>query len=228
MDSLDPKVASLASRLVDSNRRDHGYEEDDDEAIFAELEAEIENDTNSSIREQGLSIIKQEVERVRRMQESNHGTYSEIMDEKEVIRTSANEPRCVIHFYHTNFKRCEIMDQHLARLAPKYFSTRFIRVFVENVPWLVEKLSIKVLPCVIMFVDGVTKDRLVGFEELGNVDTFETAALELRLLQSGVIQKPVKDALGSQITYNLNSSSTSRTRLRGQTGGDDDDVFDLD
>jgi len=30
------------------------------------------------------------------------------MDEKEVIRVSANEPRCVIHFYHTNFKRCEM------------------------------------------------------------------------------------------------------------------------
>ena len=45
------------------------------------------------------------------------------------------------------------------KLAPKYFNTRFLRVFVENIPWLVEKLSIKVLPCVICFVDGVTKDR---------------------------------------------------------------------
>ena len=44
-------------------------------------------------------------------------------------------------------------------LAPKYFNTRFLRVFVENVPFLVEKLSIKVLPCVICFVQGVTKDR---------------------------------------------------------------------
>lgn len=86
------------------------------------------------------------------------------------------EPRCVVHFYHPNFKRCEIMDKHLAvgcfparivylittytqKLAPKYFSTRFFRVFVENVPWLVEKLGIKVLPCVICFVDGVSKDR---------------------------------------------------------------------
>lgn len=45
------------------------------------------------------------------------------------------------------------------KLAPKYFQTRFIRVFVENVPWLVEKLMIKVLPCVVCFADGVTKDR---------------------------------------------------------------------
>ena len=27
--------------------------------------------------------------------------------------------------------------------------------------------------------------RLIGFEDLGNVDGFDTAALELRLLQSG-------------------------------------------
>ena len=87
-----------------------------------------------------------------------------------------HEPKCVVHFYHSNFKRCEIMDKHLAvrdwfrlccfllltyiqKLAPKYFSTRFLRVFVENVPWLVEKLGIKVLPCVIVFIDGVTKSR---------------------------------------------------------------------
>lgn len=44
-------------------------------------------------------------------------------------------------------------------LAPKYFNTRFLRVFVENVPFLVEKLGIKVLPCVICFIKGVTKDR---------------------------------------------------------------------
>ena len=47
----------------------------------------------------------------------------------------------------------------LQNIAPKYFTTRFIRVFVENVPWLVEKLMVKVLPCVVCFIDGVTKDR---------------------------------------------------------------------
>ena len=51
------------------------------------------------------------------------------------------------------------IDVYTQKLAPKYFSTRFFRVFVENVPWLVEKLGIKVLPCVICFVNGVSKDR---------------------------------------------------------------------
>lgn len=48
-----------------------------------------------------------------------------------------------------------------------------------------EKLGIRVLPCVMAFVDGVCRDRLIGFEELGNSDAFSTAALEWRLGQTG-------------------------------------------
>ncbi|KAK1230112.1 hypothetical protein PQX77_006827 [Marasmius sp. AFHP31] len=66
MDS-NPKIASLASRLVEPNqpggrskRADDDYELDDDDAIFAELEAEIENDDNAAIREQGLAILQRE------------------------------------------------------------------------------------------------------------------------------------------------------------------------
>ena len=45
------------------------------------------------------------------------------------------------------------------RLAPKYFATRFLRVCVENVPFLVDKLGIKVLPAVYCFIKGVAKSR---------------------------------------------------------------------
>ncbi|KZP32944.1 thioredoxin-like protein [Athelia psychrophila] len=219
-DQLNPRLASLASRLVEPNR-DHDEEPEDEEALFAELEAEIENDDSSAMREHGLAVLKQEMGRVKDMQSNDYGRYTEITSEKEVIRASAREPRCVIHFYHTNFKRCEIMDRHLAKLAPKYFTTRFIRVFVESVPWLVEKLMIKVLPCVICFVDGVSTDRLIGFEELGGGETFETATLELRLSMSGVIQKKTEGSTVQTVFM------TSARPLRATTREDDED-FDLD
>jgi hypothetical protein len=44
-------------------------------------------------------------------------------------------------------------------LARKYFTTRFLKVFVENIPWLVERLEVKVLPCVICFIGGAAKAR---------------------------------------------------------------------
>ncbi|KAG2013531.1 hypothetical protein CC2G_010430 [Coprinopsis cinerea AmutBmut pab1-1] len=214
------KAATLASRLVQPNNpggrgRHDSDEEDDDEAIFAELEEEIENDSSASVREHAMSLLKREMDRVRQLQESNHGQYTEVTDEKEVIRITSREKRCVVHFYHSNFKRCEIMDKHLAKIAPKYFNTLFFRVFVENIPWLVEKLAIKVLPCVICFVDGVTKDRLIGFEELGNNDSFDTATLELRLKTSGVLQGANPNRLDPVF------------RVSSQKKDDDDDEFDL-
>ncbi|KAJ7047246.1 thioredoxin-like protein [Mycena alexandri] len=218
------KIASLAARLVEPNRRPsrEDEEEDDEEALFAELEEEIENASNAEMREYGLQVLKEQMEQLSEMKQNQHGHYSEIEDEKEVVRVTAREPKCVVHFYHSNFKRCEIMDKHLTKLAPKYFNTRFFRVFVENVPWLVERLGVKVLPCVICFVDGVSKDRLIGFEDLGNSDGFDTAVLELRLSSAGVIEKSSGTSLGP--VYSNNSSSRPLYRVKDN----DDDVFDLD
>jgi hypothetical protein len=61
---------------------------------------------------------------------------------------------------------------------------------VDNAPFLVVKLKVQVLPCVLAFVDGVSVDRIVGFEGIGYTeDTFTTKDLEARLLSSGVIQR---------------------------------------
>lgn len=226
MSATDAKIATLKSHIVQSasssRPRDDNASDLDDEELFAQLEEELENDSNAELREHGIKRLQREMQQLQQMKSSGHGRYDELTDEKEVIRTSANEPRCIIHFYHSKFKRCEIMDKHLAKLAPKYFGTRFLRVFVENVPWLVEKLAIQVLPCVVCFMDGVTKDRLVGFEELGNNDEFETATMEWRLLNCGVVKK--EDRTGPAITYGVNTTvrqSIRRTR-------DDDSDFDLD
>lgn len=43
------------------------------------------------------------------------------------------------------------------KLATKHTDTLFLRADVANVPFLVTKLEIKVLPCVIGFVNGVSK-----------------------------------------------------------------------
>lgn len=61
---------------------------------------------------------------------------------------------------------------------------------VDNAPFLVTKLNIQVLPCVLAFVNGISVDRIVGFEGLGYTqDTFTTTDLEARFLSSGVVQR---------------------------------------
>ncbi|KAG5651962.1 hypothetical protein H0H81_006777 [Sphagnurus paluster] len=91
----NPKIASLAARLVESHRpnrqrrSDDDEDDDDDEVLFAELEAEIENDSNAALREQGLDVLRREMEKMQQMKQSQHGQYTEISDEKEVVRVSA-------------------------------------------------------------------------------------------------------------------------------------------
>ncbi|KAJ7684061.1 hypothetical protein B0H17DRAFT_1169912 [Mycena rosella] len=241
---MNSKIDTLTARIVAPNNRHRRHEEEDDEdedALFAELEEEIENDSNGQMREYGLQVLKQQMKELTEMKQNQHGHYSEIKDEKEVVRVSAREPKCVVHFYHDKFKRCAIMDKHLAKLAPKYFNTRFFRVFVENVPWLVEKArhqgpslcnmlrrwhlkrpaSRYLLHSLLLLI---LQFRLIGFEELGNSDGFDTAVLELRLAVSGVIQKSSGNALNT--VYANSTSSSSRTLYRVKDN--DDDVFDLD
>ena len=100
-------------------------------------------------------------------------------------------------------------------LAPKHFDTRFIKINVENAPFLVTKLKVQVLPCVIAFVDGVGQDRIIGFEGLGRGDKFTTADLEMRLLGAGVLTR-------AKISGDETIGRSKREERRGEEYDDDD------
>jgi thioredoxin-like negative regulator of GroEL len=75
-------------------------------------------------------------------------------------------------------------------LAPAHYEARLLKINVENCPFLVTKLKVQVLPCVIAFIDGIGVDRIIGFEGLGrNPDNFTTRDLEARLIRAGVFSR---------------------------------------
>lgn len=47
----------------------------------------------------------------------------------------------------------------------------------------------RVLPCLLAFVDGKQVGRMEGFERLGNTDTFRTVRLEEVLVASEVLER---------------------------------------
>lgn len=92
------------------------------------------------------------------------------------------------------------MDSHLTTLAEKHYNTRIVRISVEKAPFLVERLVVRVLPCVISFIDGKSVDRLEGFDLLGNTDNFTTATLEKHLVDAGVFERTkTKEGTGRSI-----------------------------
>ncbi|CDS07021.1 hypothetical protein LRAMOSA09544 [Lichtheimia ramosa] len=196
--------------MTQSNRPDL-EDLSDDEALFEELEREEDADL-SLLRERRIKDIQAELERRQAMEENKHGIYTEITNEKEFMDITTSEKYVVGHFYHDDFRRCKIMDTHLEKLAKQYYNTRFIKINVMNAPFLVEKLQVRVLPCVMAWLDGYAQIKVVGFDELGGTDSFSTGMLELKLTNAGVIRKKNQD-----------TPQAKRSIFQNEGGGDDDD-----
>jgi thiol-disulfide isomerase/thioredoxin len=180
MASLDPHVAKVLDRQQPTDS-------DDEDALIAELEDdESHSAAFAAMREQRLQQLHAELNRAKIQKEASFGTYQEIKDEKQLMEITTG----VVHFMKPDFNRCRIMDEKLKPIAEKHYETRVLSINVENAAFLVVKLGIQVLPCVISFIDGVGVDRIIGFEGLGTKpDTFKLAQLEDRLLACGVLAR---------------------------------------
>ena len=109
---------------------------------------------------------------------------------------------CVVHFFHKDFERCRIVDKHLGELARRHFDTRFFKINAVEAPFFVDKLGVKVLPCVVMFQNGVAIDRIVGFEGLGGKDDFTTSALERKLVEKDIVKLKPQEVDGMEAYRN--------------------------
>jgi hypothetical protein len=53
------------------------------------------------------------IEQVNAMKQRDHGTYTEVLREKELMELTLKSKLCIVHFYHKEFRRCLIVDKHL-------------------------------------------------------------------------------------------------------------------
>ncbi|EME82267.1 uncharacterized protein MYCFIDRAFT_165390 [Pseudocercospora fijiensis CIRAD86] len=217
MATLDAHVAKVL------DRQRPGPECDDEDALIAELEDD-EDAALSAFREQRLAQLHAEVTRAKLMKDGSHGTGScaEIKDEKQLMDITTTASLCVVHFMKPDFRRCRIMHDKLTVLAAKHFDTRFVSINVDNAPFLVVKLGVKVLPCVIAFKDGVSADRIIGFEGIAcTPDSFTASELEARLLASGVLTR-------AKMTDEDDRARARKQKEEAGTEYDDDDDDDDD
>jgi len=159
----DERVSSLIDRHIASSNDDA-----DPESLFAELEAE----DDTAFRAARAQQLASELSKLR----PNNSTapsaaeaYITLRSDEEVLRFTTDTKKCLLHFLHPGFARCAVMDSHLQKLAERHSQyndgeVKIGRVNVKDANFVVEKLGVRVLPCVIGFVGGVAKGRLVGFE----------------------------------------------------------------
>ncbi len=200
----------------------------DDDALLDSLEASTENDpTLQHLRAARLQQLATALKRAQHQRALGFGTYTTIPSEKTLMEITTSTKHCIVHFSKPDFNRCRIMDGHLSALASRHLTARFLTMDVQHAPFLVAKLDVRVLPCVIAFVGGVSAERIVGFEGLGGGgDGFETGDLERRLVRAGALEegeKGVGDVGGVK-----GRSEEGRVEGDGGKDGDEDDDEEWD
>lgn len=192
MAPLDPTVASILDKTLTthptpssasaSRSRSSSLDADD---LLATLD---DSPALQTYRETRIAQLTTELHQAAHARSLSHGTYSTLTSEKTVMDLTTSTPRCVVHFFKPDFARCGVMDAHLEKLAAPHYECRFLRIDVAHAPFLVERLGVRVLPCVLGFVEGACVERVVGFEGLGGGgDGFVTRDLEGRLVRAGVL-----------------------------------------
>lgn len=146
-------------------------EQDNEDDFDQETEAIM-----NKMKSERLQEIDRAMECSKKKENFWPGEYREIVEE-EFLPVATKNQKAVVHFFHHEFERCKIMDQHLKKIAVEHPETAFVYLNVEKAPFFVGKLGIKTLPTLCLFEDGILKEKMLGFSMVGGKDEFKTIEL---------------------------------------------------
>lgn len=148
--------------------------------------AEDEGRFVDSWKEDRLATLRRIHERRREYLDKGAGSLEQMVDEKELIKATANNARVVCHFYEEGFERCRILDGLLTSLASRFLDTKFVKIMATRAPFFTDRMGIRVLPTLLTLVDGNVVKVYVGFKEFGG-DAINLDSLRNALLRDNVL-----------------------------------------
>lgn len=225
----------MSATTVTSRSDPHEDDEEDLDAILAELEAETAAADQEQLQQMktDAEVGAKDIAGGTRAAFVTHDLCLRLKTDEETLRFTTEHEKAVVHFKHRDFARCSIMDEHINRIARRHGAseasgedTAFAQVDVSDVPFVVEKLGVRVLPCVVGFARGIVKGRVTGFEGIcwdnQERDTRVSKALEETLFSWGLLkQKVLRDEHDTdsdddnRIEIHSKTSSRSRRSVRG-------------
>jgi hypothetical protein len=146
-----------------------------DDELFSQLENE---DEPKHIREARLNELVLKALEKQFVQKNKFEIFSELTED-DFINVTTKTKKCIIHFYHPDFNRCNIINTHLQvykkilsnpflfpfnyyykkKIASKFTDIRFAKINVDKAKFFVNKLKIQVLPAILCFMDGIVRDK---------------------------------------------------------------------
>mmetsp|Transcript_10669 Transcript_10669/g.29428 ORF Transcript_10669/g.29428 Transcript_10669/m.29428 type:complete len:318 (-) Transcript_10669:217-1170(-) len=196
---LHMQSPDTANNNSSNSKKAESKEDDDNSFNDSDFDDDLDDDgAMEAFRQRRLQQLKQQqIKRVENIAKG-HQDYRTITQDEFLPECTGSSEFVAVHFFHKDFERCKIMDMHLRKIVQKHTTCKFLRLDAEKAPFFASKLQLKTLPTLIVFQDGTTVDRLMGFQGLASStlrpDEFKTRKLEQWLHGTGAIQyKPSDD-----------------------------------
>lgn len=218
--SRKAKASADQEPAASSARRD---EEDEDE------EGDDDDVELRALRDQRLKALQSAQRDKLENIGKGHGQYREIVQD-EFLAEVTGSLHVVCHFYHRDFPRCEVMGHHLHKLAAQHLETKFVRINADKAPFFVDKLKVRIMPALVLFADGIAKDRILGFDGLadaqpeGREDEWPTVRLARLLADKAMLRRDrIRDEDGELAQQQSKLTELRRAMMSAELDDDDDE-----
>ncbi|KAJ1424854.1 thioredoxin-like protein [Ochromonadaceae sp. CCMP2298] len=141
------------------------------------------------------------------------------------VTEGSNHCTVIVHLYEDCITECQVMDEALRQLAPKFKYLKILRIKASQA---IEKWPEMNLPTLFVYEGGSLKTQVLTLGELDGKST-KAADVEWLLAQKGII---TDSELDENPKYSRKTTSRSHAKLSSTvfrtTGLDSDDDLDLD
>lgn len=147
----------------------------------------LKDDDLETIRQRRMQQMKKEAEDRALWQRNGHGTVHHVV-EKDFFSRAKTAPRVVAVFFRQGTSRYSSdFNEHIARVAQAHLETLFLTLDAEKCPFLCTRLSLRVLPSIVMLKDGEIDIVLRGLDGITPSGKFSTTSIEKRLFEYGML-----------------------------------------
>jgi len=226
MEGMTEQQAMMLDMAMDGI---HQHAEGEDQKMRDQIDQmdKMDEDDFEMLRQKRKLLLVKKMKKEQDWKQLGHGRYQELSDTKEFFNSAKKSSRLICHFYRGVTPRCEIVDSHFEKLAPKHLEARFVKIDAEKHMYLVEKLGIIMMPTIVLVKDGHTEHSIIGFDEMGGTDDFTTEEMGFVLGHHDMIE--FKADLGDDIAARaaraggVNTISIKSGVYAAQIDSDDDD-----
>ncbi len=154
------------------------------------------------------------------------GDVREIVKDEWMREVTEGSETCVVitHLYQDSLLECQIMDDHLTKLAQKFKYLKCLRIKSEAA---IENWPERNLPSLFIYTDGALKTQLITLNPLGGksctADDLEWYLAQQGFVTDSELEENPQLQRRADTVYSFGKAVKGRAQMTGLDSDDDDD-----